>query len=91
MTFQRPVRLRDRVPVPPKGPTIAAGSALAAVGAGAALYLWLRRRTRGRACLTVAPVRKSRTFLATSAPSATSTSSNSSFFTRSPSRRSIGD
>ena len=44
MTFERPVRLRDRVPVPPKGPTIAAGSALAAVGAGAALYLWLRRR-----------------------------------------------
>ena len=44
ITFQRPVRLRDRVPVPPKGPTIAAGSALAAVGAGVALYLWLRRR-----------------------------------------------
>src|SRR3954468_16842699 len=44
ITFERPVRLRDRVPVPPKGPTIAAGSALAAVGAGAALYLWLRRR-----------------------------------------------
>ena len=45
ITFERPVRLRDRVPVPPKGPTIAAGSALAAVGAGAALYLWLRRRS----------------------------------------------
>ena len=30
--FQRPVRLRDRVPVPPQGPTIAAGSAAAAVG-----------------------------------------------------------
>jgi phosphoserine phosphatase len=44
ITFERPVRLRDRVPVPPKGPTIAAGSALAAVGAGAVLYLWLRRR-----------------------------------------------
>jgi HAD superfamily hydrolase (TIGR01490 family) len=43
-TFQRPVRLRDRVPVPPKGPTIAAGSALAAIGAGALLYAWLRRR-----------------------------------------------
>ena len=24
--FQHPVRLRDRVPVPPKGPTLAAGS-----------------------------------------------------------------
>jgi hypothetical protein len=42
--FQRPVRLRDRVPVPPRGPTIAAGSALAAAGAAAAAYLWLRRR-----------------------------------------------
>ncbi|MGH8977389.1 MAG: HAD family hydrolase [Acidimicrobiia bacterium] len=44
LTFEHPVRMRDRVPVPPKGPAIAAGSALAAVGAGAALYLWLRRR-----------------------------------------------
>jgi HAD superfamily hydrolase (TIGR01490 family) len=43
--FKRPVRLRDRVPVPPRGPTIAAGSALAAMGTGVALYLWLRRRT----------------------------------------------
>ena len=45
VTFVRPVRLRDRVPVPPKGPTIAAGSALAAVGTGAVVYLWLRRRS----------------------------------------------
>ena len=30
--FQRPVRLRDRVPVPPKGPTIAVGSVLAGCG-----------------------------------------------------------
>ena len=44
LTFQRPVRLRDRVPVPPKGPTIAAGSALAAVGTGVVVYVWLRRR-----------------------------------------------
>jgi HAD superfamily hydrolase (TIGR01490 family) len=43
--FQRPVRLRDRMPVPPKGPTIAAGSVLAAAGTGAAVYLWLRRRS----------------------------------------------
>jgi HAD superfamily hydrolase (TIGR01490 family) len=42
--FARPVRLRDRVPVPPRGPTIAAGSALAAAGAGVVAYLWLRRR-----------------------------------------------
>jgi HAD superfamily hydrolase (TIGR01490 family) len=45
VTFERPVRLRDRVPVPPKGPTIAAGSALAAVGTGFAVYMWLRRRS----------------------------------------------
>jgi HAD superfamily hydrolase (TIGR01490 family) len=45
--FQHPVRLRDRVPVPPKGPTLAAGSAAAAVGTGIALYVWLRRRALG--------------------------------------------
>ncbi|MGQ0824862.1 MAG: HAD family hydrolase [Actinomycetota bacterium] len=43
--FEHPIRLRDRVPVPPKGPTIAAGSALAAIGTGVAVYVWLRRRT----------------------------------------------
>ena len=47
--FRHPVRLRDRVPVPPKGPTIAAGSALAAAGTGVALYLWLRRRAEAHA------------------------------------------
>ena len=41
--FQRPVRLRDRVPVPPKGPTIAVGSVLATAGAGAVAYVWWRR------------------------------------------------
>jgi len=44
VSFENPVRLRDRVPVPPKGPTIAAGSALAALGTGVVVYLWLRRR-----------------------------------------------
>jgi HAD superfamily hydrolase (TIGR01490 family) len=47
--FERPIRLRDRVPVPPKGPTIAAGSALAAAGTGVAVYLWLRRRAEAHA------------------------------------------
>ncbi len=42
--FERPVRLRDRVPVPPRGPAIAAGSVLAAGGSAVAAYLWLRRR-----------------------------------------------
>ncbi len=44
--FQRPVRLRDRVPVPPKGPTIAVGSALLTAGAGAAAYVIWRRAAR---------------------------------------------
>jgi hypothetical protein len=42
--FERPVRLRDRVPVPPAGPAIAVGGALAAAGAGIAVWWWLRRR-----------------------------------------------
>lgn len=44
-TFARPVRLRDRMPAPPGGSTIAAGGAVAAVGTGVALYLWLRKRS----------------------------------------------
>jgi HAD superfamily hydrolase (TIGR01490 family) len=44
--FQRPVRLRDRVPVPPKGPTIAVGSVLLTAGAGAAAYVLWRRTAR---------------------------------------------
>ena len=42
--FQRPVRLRDRVPVPPRGPTLAAGGAAAAIGTALVLYIWLRKR-----------------------------------------------
>lgn len=41
--FARPVRLRDRVPVPPKGPTIAVGTVVAVAGAGVATYAWWRR------------------------------------------------
>jgi HAD superfamily hydrolase (TIGR01490 family) len=43
--FARPVRLRDRMPVPPAGPTIAVSSVLAAAGAGVAVWWWLRRRS----------------------------------------------
>ena len=43
-SFTRPVRLRDRVPVPPTGPTIAVSSVVAAASAGAAVWWWLRRR-----------------------------------------------
>lgn len=46
LDFARPVRLRDRVPVPPAGPTIAVGSVLAAAGAGVAVWWWLKRKER---------------------------------------------
>ncbi len=46
-TFARPVRLRDRVPAPPAGPTIAVSGALAAAGAGLAVWWWLRKRENG--------------------------------------------
>jgi HAD superfamily hydrolase (TIGR01490 family) len=42
--FQRPIRLRDRVPVPAKGPSIAAGTVAAALGTGLVVYLVMRRR-----------------------------------------------
>jgi len=42
--FQRPVRVRDRVPVPPKGPTLAAGGVAIAAGTAVGVYVWLRKR-----------------------------------------------
>jgi HAD superfamily hydrolase (TIGR01490 family) len=41
--FARPVRLRDRVPVPPKGPTIAVGTVMAVAGVAVGGYAWWRR------------------------------------------------
>ena len=41
--FEHPVRLRDRVPMPAVGPSIAVGGALAAAG-GVATWWWLRHR-----------------------------------------------
>jgi HAD superfamily hydrolase (TIGR01490 family) len=46
--FARPVRLRDRVPVPPKGPTIAVGTAVAVAGAAVGGYAWWRRHLAAR-------------------------------------------
>jgi HAD superfamily hydrolase (TIGR01490 family) len=42
--FQHPVRLRDRVPVPPRGPTLAAGGVVVAIATALVLYMWLRKR-----------------------------------------------
>ncbi|GIU86211.1 MAG: morphological differentiation-associated protein [Acidimicrobiia bacterium] len=47
-TFAHPVRLRDRVPVPPRGPTIAAGTVVVALATGMAVYLLTRRRDGAR-------------------------------------------
>jgi HAD superfamily hydrolase (TIGR01490 family) len=41
--FVRRVRLRDRVPMPPKAPSLAVGSGLVAAAAGTAVWWWLRR------------------------------------------------
>ena len=43
--FEHPVRLRDRMPVPALGPSIAVGGVLAAAG-GVATWWWLRHRAR---------------------------------------------
>lgn len=42
-TFAKPVRLRDRVPVPPRGPTIAVGGAAAAAALGGLAWWRLQR------------------------------------------------
>jgi len=41
--FVNPVRLRDRVPMPPAGPTAAVGGGAAAMIAGLVVWWWLRR------------------------------------------------
>lgn len=43
--FARPVSMRDRMPVPPKGPAIAVGTVVAVTGAGLATYAWWRRHS----------------------------------------------
>ena len=48
LQFARPIRLRDRVPVPATGPTIAATGVLAAAGTGVLVWWWLRRNRHHR-------------------------------------------
>jgi len=50
--FVRPVRLRDRVPVPPAGPTVAGAGA---VGALVGAFVWWRLRARELATLPPLP------------------------------------
>jgi hypothetical protein len=47
LNFTRPVRLRDRVPVPP-APALAVTGAVAAAGAGVVVWWMLRRKERER-------------------------------------------
>ena len=42
--FVRPVRLRDRVPVPPPGPTAAVGGTALSLAAAGMVWWWLRRQ-----------------------------------------------
>ncbi|HEX7166559.1 MAG TPA: HAD-IB family hydrolase [Acidimicrobiales bacterium] len=56
-TFARPVRLRDRVPVPPAAPT-AIGAAVAGAAAGG--FVWWRLRKAEQAARLAAEARRSR-------------------------------
>jgi len=81
--FTRPVRLRDRVPVPQPGPIATAGAAVLTGAAGAALWWWWVRRRRAMS-LPEPPaptrVQAARTFLAATAPRAIRMASMRSFF-----------
>jgi HAD superfamily hydrolase (TIGR01490 family) len=54
LSFTHPVRLRDRLPTPPPGPTAAVGGALAAAGAGAVVW-WKVLAPRRRAAAAPPP------------------------------------
>ena len=47
-TFNKPVRLRDRVPTPRPGPTAAVGTGVATLALGVAGWAWVRRRGAAR-------------------------------------------
>jgi HAD superfamily hydrolase (TIGR01490 family) len=76
--FTRPVRLRDRVPVPRGAPAVAIGGGMAATSAAVATWWWLRREERQPPPPTVAQT--VRTFLAATTASAARTARRSSFF-----------
>ena len=79
-SFTHPVRLRDRLPLPPAGPTAAVGGGLAIAAAAAAVWWWLRREATAEAA-PVAPVPQTvRTFLAATKARAARMASSRSFF-----------
>lgn len=80
--FVRPVRLRDRIPRPPTGPTAAVGGGVVAATAAGVAW-WLLRRDHGRRPAASAGsqmAQTARTFLAATRDSATRTARSSSFF-----------
>lgn len=83
--FTRPVRLRDRVPVPQPGKLATASAALTAAAAGVAVWWWVRRRPgAGTPAAPPEPaptrIQAARTFLAATAPRAIRMASMRSFF-----------
>ena len=78
--FTHPVRLRDRLPLPPAGPTAAVGGGLAVGAAAVAVWWWLRREAAVRAVPVPAQPQTVRTFLAATTARARRMASSSSFF-----------
>ncbi len=79
--FRHKVRLRDRVRMPPPGPTAVAGGGVAAAAAAAVVtWWWLRREPPP----PPSRAQTARTFLAAMAARAASTTRSRSFFMRAP-------
>ncbi len=80
--FVRPVRLRDRIPRPPAGPTAAVGGGVVAATAAGVTWWWLRRDHRKRPAASAGSqvAQTARTFLAATIPRATRMTRSSSFF-----------
>jgi HAD superfamily hydrolase (TIGR01490 family) len=89
--FTHRVRLRDRVRMPPPGPTAAVGGGLAATAAAGTAAWWWLRRSAAPAPSGVGPrvAQTARTFFAATAASATKTRRMSSFFMSSTLPRAI--
>ncbi len=89
VTFARPVRLRDRVPVPPARPAALISGGVLAGAAAAGVWWWIRQRPpaplpqakpSGHRNWPVSVDQAARTFLAATTPRATRMARRSSFF-----------